>query len=109
MGGFPALPSMLFLLLSLHSAKPAASPPSAHEYEQLPSGGYVVRKVQQPIQISMDLSADAMRESADTLSKIGRWCPCPYHIRVLSCMHHHHPMLPLASLCHLEILLHSDG
>lgn len=88
--------SILFLLLSLHIAKPTPSPPSAHEYEQLPSGGYVVRKVQQPFQISMDLSADAMRESADTLSKIGRWCPCPSRIRFFT-----HP--PIASFCEFVV------
>jgi len=94
-GGFPAMTSILFLLLSLHIAKPTPSP-SAHEYEQLPSGGYVVRKVQQPFQISMDLSADAMRESADTLSKIGRWCPCPSRIRFFT-----HP--PIASFCEFVV------
>ena len=78
------LPLMLLLASSPNKGRPpttsASEIPSgvggrgdAHEYEALPSGGYVVRKAPEAVLLSMEISPEALRESAETLSRVGRW------------------------------------
>lgn len=62
---------LILLLTPLLVAGPDDLTPSAHEYERLASGGYMIRKAQ-TVDISVETSPDSLRKSAEVLGKIGR-------------------------------------